>query len=249
LMLQIFDVSNPTAPDRIQYHTFAPNGYSEANYNHKAFTYWADYNLLAFPYASYGTEIYDQTTGFYYWSPPSSTLEVFRVSTQTGFEPLGAVDHTVLMQENGCLVPETYYDGFLNEVQETYYWACSQPEVRRGIFMDNFVYAISYAGVTVHELSDLNQPVGQFSLPQPNESTDCYGYDDVVIRTTTVVSTGGMGVAPVAVSGAAGTITPVAVPPTAGVGGEIGAGGSAGSADDDQPIEADAGMPDEGASL
>lgn len=245
LMLQIFDVSEPTKPNRIQYYTYDPDGYSEANYNHKAFTYWAEHNLLAIPFVKYGGEYYDEETGTYGWSIPSSSLEVFRVSTETGFEKLGAVDHTALMQQNGCLVKESYYDDFLGKVQDSYYWNCSQPEVRRGIFMDNFVYAISYAGVTVHDLSDLDNSIGQFVLPQPNESTYCYGYD--YVDSGWGISIGGMGGMPVATSGSAGVIA-VDAPPMGGTVGDIGAGGSSGGIDVDQTIEADAGMAEEGAS-
>ncbi len=168
LMLQIFDVSEPTDPERVHNYPYIPEGYSEANHNHKAFTYWAERRLLAFPFVNYGYE--DPASGEH--QPyPTSTLEVFEVSAKEGFNRLGAVDHTSLMLENGCLVQDPYY---LDE----YYWTCSQPEVRRGIFMDDYVYAISYAGVSVNELSDLDEPVAQVALPAPTETDMCYGYDD-----------------------------------------------------------------------
>ncbi|MFI5308253.1 MAG: beta-propeller domain-containing protein, partial [Polyangiales bacterium] len=78
LMLQLFDVSDPTAPRRSNTYKFNPNGYSAANDNHKAFTYYKPAGamgydgLLAFPYVSYGY-------------PFQSTLEVFQVALDKGF--------------------------------------------------------------------------------------------------------------------------------------------------------------------
>ena len=55
LQLQIFDVTDGTNP--IQKHKITYDGseygYSEAQYDHKAFTYFGDRKLLAFPYYAY----------------------------------------------------------------------------------------------------------------------------------------------------------------------------------------------------
>ncbi|MBN1656270.1 MAG: beta-propeller domain-containing protein [Deltaproteobacteria bacterium] len=248
LLLQIFDVSKPTQPKQTHHHTYSPDGYSTANTDHKAFTYWAERQLLAFPFVNYGGEYYDDRTGSYYQSMPRSSLEVFKVSIDTGFTQLGSVNHTALMEQNGCLAKESYYDDYEGIVHENYYWQCSQPDVRRGVFMDDFVYAISHAGVTVHALTDLVEPVGQISLPIPNETSYCYGYDSIEPGWG-VVSRGGIGGTPISVGtggsvGSAGMMTDTA-PPTAGTGAEIGVGGAGGSMGD-QP--ADSGAEDGGAS-
>ncbi len=149
LMLQIFDVSNPARPRRTHLYEYAPDGYSAANHDHKAFTYWAEKRLLAFPYVDYARDA-------------RSTLEVFRVSIDTGFEPLGAVDHTELMLQNGCLVQDPWDDYV--------YYECPQAEVRRGVFADDYVYTISFGGVSVHALDDLRNAVAEVMLPP------VYGY-------------------------------------------------------------------------
>jgi hypothetical protein len=153
LMLQIFDVSDDTAPELAHRHVFADSTYSEASYNHKAFTFYAAQDLLAFPMSS-------RDRGF------QSTLQLFRVNTETGFESLGAVDHTDLFPTE-C----TYHD----EVADWFYYGCHySPDVRRGMFINDdsntFVYTLSYAGLTVHNLGELDVALASVSLPVPSFS-------------------------------------------------------------------------------
>ncbi len=145
LLLQIFDVSDPAHPRQAFTHSYNQEGWSEANYEHKAFNYYAPLDLLAFPYTNYSGEA-------------TSSLELFRVTTETGFEPLGSIDHSVFAGSD-C------YD----EVEQ--YWMCNySPDVRRGLFIEDFVYSISYGGVLVHSLDDLTTPVAMVDLPEPNTS-------------------------------------------------------------------------------
>jgi hypothetical protein len=161
LMLQIFDVSDPTDP-RLQ-HTFPyeQSGWSEANTNHKAFTFFqpsgdvAYDGLLAFPFTSYSSTFL-------------STLEVFEVSLENGFSRRGSIDHTALVQscydQNG-ISPQFGFDGY----------TCGAPEVRRGLFAfglegadEGYVYSISYGGMLVHDLANLAEPIAEVPLPSPD---------------------------------------------------------------------------------
>jgi hypothetical protein len=130
LQLQIFDVTNGANP--IVKHKFTYSGseygYSEAQYDHKAFTYFAEKNLLAFPYYSY-----DGQSGM------RSSLELFKVDLGTGFAKLGSIDHTSLVQAN----PTGYCGGYYS------------PAVRRGVFLEDFVYSISYGGIVVRDSNNL----------------------------------------------------------------------------------------------
>jgi beta propeller domain-containing protein len=147
LALQIFDVSDPLRPLQAHKFTFAGDqyGYSQAQYDHKAFTYFEKQKLLAFPYSSntYTPE------GYY---KPTSALEVFRVDLVEGISRVGAVDHSPLFPpQTPCSV---FYYG---------------PEVRRGLFINrdgrDFVYSISYAGLMVNDVANLAAgPVGQIDL-------------------------------------------------------------------------------------
>jgi Beta propeller domain len=135
--LQIFDVSDPVNPV-LAHKALVGEGYSEANYNHKAFNFYADKGLLAFPFVSYEGNF-------------SSTLELWDVSAQTGFSRRGAVDHSDLVLDDCGGVPYP--------VDEFYSNCGYQPQITRGVFIDEFIYSISYGGVRVHDVTDLTTPL------------------------------------------------------------------------------------------
>jgi hypothetical protein len=204
LMLQIFDVSDATAPRRTHTYLFGANGYSEANVNHKAFTFHepegaaAGEGLLAFPYVSYGGAF-------------ASSLEVFEVSADAGFAKLGSIDHTGTLA-NLC---GSYIDpAFSMPVV----YQCVQPEVRRGLFIfgdeGDFVYSISNGGVRVHELADLVAAVADVALPMPDYG-DHRGYYGGTTSGTTMP-----------VVGTAGSMTPP--PPSAETPPSMGTAGAGG---------------------
>jgi len=142
LALQIFDVSNPLSPRQAHKYTFsgAEYGFSEAAEEHKAFTYFAEKKLLAFPYVAYGNN-----------GGMKSTLEVFDVDVQAGIRKRGAVDHTALFGGS----PRGYCGGYFG------------PQVRRGVFMDNIVYSVSYGGVIASDIAAVATPVQTLALPRP----------------------------------------------------------------------------------
>lgn len=144
LQLQIFDVTNGAAPVVKHKFTYTGEEYgmSEAQYDHKAFTYFADKNLLAFPYYSYGGGSPDGM---------KSTLELFKVDLGAGFNKVGSIDHTSLVQSN----PNGYCGGYY------------RPTVRRGVFLENFVYSVSYGGVVVKDANNLAAAGTELALPAP----------------------------------------------------------------------------------
>ncbi len=153
LQLQIFDVTNGASP--VLQHKFTYDGseygQSEAEYDHKAFTYFEDKQLLAFPYYAYNT------------NGMRSSLELFRVDLGTGFAKVGSIDHSALMQKN----PQGWCGGYY------------QPSVRRGVFLEDFVYSVSYAGVVVRDSRNVAANVSQLPLPAPQVNpgygpTACY---------------------------------------------------------------------------
>ncbi len=143
LQLQIFDVTNGANPIVMHKFTYTGQEYgsSEAEYDHKAFTYFAEKNLLAFPYYSYNA------------GPDGmkSTLELFKVDLGTGFSKVGSIDHTSLVQSN----PNGYCGGYY------------RPSVRRGVFLENFVYSVSYGGVVVKDSNDFAATGTELALPPP----------------------------------------------------------------------------------
>ena len=52
--LSVFDVSDPARPVRLHRRTVARLGYSEAEYDHHAFLYWAATGLAVLPVEAYG---------------------------------------------------------------------------------------------------------------------------------------------------------------------------------------------------
>jgi hypothetical protein len=146
LMLQIFDVSDPTRPALAHKYVYTTEGYSEANANHKAFMFDEARSVLAFPFVGYSPNF-------------TSSLELFRIDLASGFTKLGSVDHTALFSSRGC------YDPSLG------YFTCSYaPEVRRGLMIEDYVYSISHGGVRVHPLSNLGTPAAEVILPEPRAS-------------------------------------------------------------------------------
>lgn len=141
--VQLFDVTSPTAPLLADKFVFTADGYTEAAQSQKAFTYFPSRHVLAFLFAGYascGPGACDMR----------STLELFRVDASS-ITHLGSIDHSGLFAS----APTGYCGG--------YYGA----QVRRGLFMDDVVYAVSYAGVTANALTDLATSLNSLSLAPP----------------------------------------------------------------------------------
>lgn len=153
IALQIFDVANGSNPVLAQKFVYSGDEYgsSMAEYDHKAFTYFADRQLLAFPYYAYNA---NTATGM------RSSLELFKVDVAGGFTKLGSIDHTALIEQN----PSGYCGGYYG------------PEVRRGVFLENFVFSVSYGGVVAKDTNDLAGAGSQLALPAPQvDSVSTYG--------------------------------------------------------------------------
>ncbi len=153
IALQVFDVTNPLQPRRQHKFVFDGGDYaqSEAMEEHKAFTYFDDKKLLAFPYVHQGT---------YGNSKQSSTLQVFKVGVSEGITQLGAVDHSSLV---GTLANGNY----------GYCGGYFDGAVRRGIFVENVVYSISYGGILAHDVSKLDAPLATLKLDAPTMTNVC----------------------------------------------------------------------------
>ncbi len=156
LALQIFDVTKGSSPQLVHKYVFSGSEYgqSEAEYNHKAFTYYADKKLLSFPYYAY-----DYSKGY----QMKSTAELFSIDVTTGIKKIGAVDHSEMFGKN-------------------YYGYCGgsfSPYVRRSVFMDNVLYSVSYAGIKANDVSSLTS-LATLALPQPALSGGPYGVPNCV---------------------------------------------------------------------
>jgi hypothetical protein len=136
--LSLFDVTNPAEPkEAFTQLVGTAYGWSEALWEHKAFNFFPAKGLLAIPFSDYNPNSHD------YWSGFRSELKVFHVSPATGFTSVGAVSMSDVYQVHN------YRDW-------SWYWT---PSVRRSVMADDYVYAISDAGVRVAHVSNLHAPL------------------------------------------------------------------------------------------
>ena len=176
--VSLFDVSDPTNPTLADSLQLSPAyeddncdewgcgwswSYSEATYEHKAFTYWAPEQLLAVPLSTY-RYIYEQIefedkTYTYSGYEFVSTLELIKVDAENGtLSTHGMVNHS-----------EFYNDDGLSG------WWSGSTSIRRSIFMGDYIYAFSAAGASVHRTDDLTSMV-ELELPGYDE-TEVYYYE------------------------------------------------------------------------
>jgi len=138
--LQIFNVAdfaNPTL--RHRYVLGSSSSSSEAEYDHKAFTYFASRGLLSIPLSDWSAA---RRTRF------TSSLTVLRATPEAGIVPLGSVEHADLVQGTDT----RGYPG----------WT---PQVRRGVMMEDYVYSISYGGMKVNDVRDLSRSIATIVFP------------------------------------------------------------------------------------
>ncbi|MCH1461652.1 MAG: beta-propeller domain-containing protein, partial [Candidatus Poseidonia sp.] len=161
--LSLFDISDPTIPQQADTLRISPVNYndrhswswswSEATYESKAFQYWAPKNMLAVPLSTYRyVDTYEG--GSYSWSYQYiSKLVLVSVNESDGtLAVYGEVNHSSL------------YD---REDYDRYWW--NDQNIRRSIFMGDYVYAISSAGVTATNLTTLEE-TARVTLPGASAS-------------------------------------------------------------------------------
>ncbi|MEZ4366648.1 MAG: beta-propeller domain-containing protein [Kofleriaceae bacterium] len=148
--VSLFDVADPAAPALVEALPLALEGgwgWSEALWQHKAFQYWAPAGLLAVPQSSYREHV--DGDGNYTWDY-LSRLEVIEVDPAGDLRRRGAIDHSAYYQADA----DTW-------------WA--NVDIRRSIFMGDYLYAISDKAITVHTTADLALVTAQ---PLPGYQAD-----------------------------------------------------------------------------
>jgi len=156
MKLEIFDVTDPTAPKSVKTQVLGDswNTWSDAQWDHKAFTYFGARGLLGIPVSGW------ETDNASYWRYKSE-LFVFKVSLDD-IEQIGAVSHMGLLEDlgvnTGC--------------REWYGWG--EAYIRRAVFIEDYVFAVSDMGVQVVRLDDPSQDVAGVVLPEGG-CQDYYG--------------------------------------------------------------------------
>ncbi len=143
VILQLFDVKNPTEPRLIQKEKIGTRGSSsEAATDHLAFNYFANQGLLAIPMTiceGGGDGRNGDTLAF-------SGLLVYDVDIENGFTRLGGVDHGTKGVSCGT------------------WWSSATSAVKRSVFLDDLVYSIAGDRVKVQRMGHFGDDLADLSL-------------------------------------------------------------------------------------
>ena len=175
LAFQIFDVSDPADPKQIAKTTLGESDgwnswmWSDALWDHHAFVYFGSRKLLAIPVAGW---TYDDSEGGSWYGKFHSELQLFKVGIEEGVKPIGAVSHLDLLgkapSDDDCYY---YY----------YNWYNWRTRIRRGVFMDDYLYSVSDLGLKVHESEAVSEgAVSNLQIldaeAEDNNYYNSYGY-------------------------------------------------------------------------
>lgn len=169
LDLSIFDISNFARPTLVQRESLTSGSYSQAEYDHKAFTYYAPLKALVVPVTFWNGEV---TGGGGSTDDGTVTVRgavsalpemyngayVYSVDAAQGFTLLGDIEHT------------DFYEG-----GEYYYYPAS---INRSMFIGteaagHFVYTVSERGIKATEFADLTNDVASVALPAVDRYWPC----------------------------------------------------------------------------
>ncbi len=153
VQLQILDITDIANPTLLHKEVIGTRGStSDAATDHLAFNYFKSFDQLAIPMVvceeSSGGSDYGDVMTF-------SGLMVYNVTVENGFTYLGGIPH-------GTPEVDGYQTGFCNN-----WWSSGNSQVKRSIFMDEYVYSIAPDLINVSEVSDLAHPVSSVTLVTP----------------------------------------------------------------------------------
>ncbi|MDB4937762.1 MAG: hypothetical protein JWP87_4734 [Labilithrix sp.] len=143
VILQLFDVKNPTDPRLIHKEKIGSRGSSsEAATDHLAFNYFSEQGLLAIPMTicdGGGDGRNGDQLSF-------SGLLVYDVDLEKGFTRLGGVDHGTKGADCNT------------------WWSNATSAVKRSVFLDDLVYSIASDRVKVQRMGQLGEDLADLSL-------------------------------------------------------------------------------------
>jgi uncharacterized secreted protein with C-terminal beta-propeller domain len=143
VILQLFDVSNPTEPKLIHKEKIGTRGSSsEAITDHLAFNYFGERGLLGIPMTlceGGGDGTYGNQLAF-------AGLLVYRVSVKGGFERVGGVNHGTA--GSNCST----------------WWSNATSVVKRSLFLDDWVWSVTMDRAKVQKLDHLGVDEAEIAL-------------------------------------------------------------------------------------
>ncbi len=138
--VSLFDVSDPANPERIDQITFE-GGYSQAEWDHHAFLFWAAEDLLFAPYQMWN---WDEKT-------EKESFDAGALAIRVGD---GSLTHETTLR-NGLDGPFTYGEGDIVEGDREWVdpW---RAQVNRIIIIGDHVFTIGWNGIGIHTLDGLS---------------------------------------------------------------------------------------------
>ena len=127
----VFDVSDPANPKRIHKMTFE-DGWSEVEYDHRAFLYWPATGLTMLPIQAWTWE-----DGREDWFAGAIGI----IANRDGIEDVGTVTHI----------------GLKSDVDTEEYWYDWQAQIHRSLVIGDLVYTMSEKGLKASNLTDLSE--------------------------------------------------------------------------------------------
>jgi uncharacterized secreted protein with C-terminal beta-propeller domain len=151
IKLSLFDISNFSQPQLLYDHLLG-SGYTEAAYNHHAFTWFEQEKMLAIPVTQWGNPLTGTTFGY---NDIFNGLELFRVTAQEGIQPYASIDHDIFYKD-----PESPYFHYPESVRRSFFVTDDA--------MNNYIYSISGRGFLVNDLASPNVNLAEIELPSSN---------------------------------------------------------------------------------
>ncbi len=150
IQLQIIDITNLENPTLLHKEIIGTRGStSDAATDHMAFNYFAPKEMLAIPMiiceGSEGSGAYANKMTF-------SGLLVYKTTVADGFNLIGRIPHGD---------PELDYS---NGSNCNNWWTQANSQVKRSVFMDDFVYSVAPDLINVSAVSDLEHPISSIDL-------------------------------------------------------------------------------------
>ena len=155
--LSLFDTSDFSNPVLLHKKTIGMGTYSEAEYDHKAFTWDPQLKMLALPVTRWQANLLPTNFSDY---NVFNGLQLYQVNRETGFTLFGEVDHS---------------EFYVNDTAQYGYYPQA---VKRSFFINDteqnsYLYSISYRGLKVNSISDLVDELAALPLP-------AYDWDNIL---------------------------------------------------------------------
>lgn len=149
LTISLFDISDFQNPARLSNHLISTDSYSEAEYNHHAFTWFAAEDMLAIPVTRWNSP---SATGSFSTDNLFSGLELFRVTPSDGIQPYAAIDHDIFYRDENN---QNWY--YPEGIQRSFFVADDQA--------NSYLYSISSRGFMVNGLASPETNLAEIPLP------------------------------------------------------------------------------------